>query len=111
MRILLILMMTKRILLAALLLGWSLPAEAQLRYTVDLNDPATHRATITLQVDSIPARDSIFQFAATAPGTYQTIGLALPAGGAPDHRHADCGRRAGAHRGALAVAGRPASPV
>ncbi|HEV3050856.1 MAG TPA: hypothetical protein VGX50_11125 [Longimicrobium sp.] len=65
----------KRILLSALLLGWSLPAEAQLRYTVDLNDPATHRATITLQVDSIAARDSVFQFAATAPGTYQTMNI------------------------------------
>ena len=58
-----------------LLLGWSLPAAAQLRYTVDLSDPATHRATITLRVDSLAARDSVFQFAATAPGTYQTMNI------------------------------------
>ncbi|HEU0298288.1 MAG TPA: hypothetical protein VFR37_02515, partial [Longimicrobium sp.] len=61
--------------LPVLLLGWSLPAAAQLRYTVDLSDPATHRATITLQVDSLAARDSVFQFAATAPGTYQTMNI------------------------------------
>ena len=61
--------------LPVLLLGWNLPAAAQLRYTVDLSDPATHRATITLEVDSLAAGDSIFQFAATAPGTYQTMNI------------------------------------
>ncbi|HEX8359136.1 MAG TPA: hypothetical protein VF613_03395 [Longimicrobium sp.] len=54
---------------------WSLPAHAQLRYTVDLRNPSTHTAGITLRVDSLPARDSIFQFAATAPGTYQTMNI------------------------------------
>lgn len=61
--------------LSALVLGWSLPAAAQLRYTVDVNDPATHRATVTLRVDSLTAADSVFQFAATAPGTYQTMNI------------------------------------
>ncbi|HEY7766556.1 hypothetical protein [Longimicrobium sp.] len=59
----------------ALLLATSAPAAAQLRYTVDIDDPATHRATITLRVDSLAARDSVFQFAATAPGTYQTMNI------------------------------------
>lgn len=59
----------------ALLLATSAPAAAQLRYTVGLDDPATHRATVTLRVDSLSARDSVFQFAATAPGTYQTMNI------------------------------------
>ncbi len=54
---------------------WSAPAAAQLHYTVDVRRPATHSATVTLRVDSLPARDSVFQFAATAPGTYQTMNI------------------------------------
>jgi predicted metalloprotease with PDZ domain len=54
---------------------WSLPAAAQLHYTVDVREPATHSAVVTLRVDSLPARDSVFQFAATAPGTYQTMNI------------------------------------
>src|SRR5262245_51203661 len=57
----------------ALALLWSADAAAQLRYTVDVRDGASHAAAVTLQVDSLAARDSIFQFAATAPGTYQTM--------------------------------------
>ncbi|CAA9371404.1 MAG: hypothetical protein AVDCRST_MAG89-4626 [uncultured Gemmatimonadetes bacterium] len=52
---------------------WSLPADAQLHYTVDLRQPRTHAAAVTLRVDSLA--DSIFQFAATAPGTYQTMNI------------------------------------
>ncbi|HYR12162.1 MAG TPA: hypothetical protein VEQ60_30530 [Longimicrobium sp.] len=62
-------------LLCALPLAWAAPAAAQLRYTVDLDDPATHTATVTLRVDSLTAADSVFQFAATAPGTYQTMNI------------------------------------
>jgi predicted metalloprotease with PDZ domain len=65
------------ILRAALALAcvWSVPAAAQLHYTVDVREPATHSATVTLRVDSLAARDSVFQFAATAPGTYQTMNI------------------------------------
>ncbi|HKP76914.1 MAG TPA: hypothetical protein VJT67_15395 [Longimicrobiaceae bacterium] len=59
----------------ALACAWSAPAAAQLRYTVDLTQPSTHMATVTLRVDSLPARDTLFQFAATAPGTYQTMNI------------------------------------
>jgi len=59
----------------ALTLAWSAPAAAQLHYTVDLTSPATHTAAVTLRVDSLPARDTVFQFAATAPGTYQTMNI------------------------------------
>lgn len=44
-----------------------------LRYTVDLSDHATHTFAVTLAVDSLPARSTIYQFAATAPGTYQVM--------------------------------------
>jgi predicted metalloprotease with PDZ domain len=54
---------------------WSTRAQGQLHYTVDLGDGASHGAGVTLRVDSLAARDSIFQFAATAPGTYQTMNI------------------------------------
>lgn len=60
---------------ALAVLLWSAPAGAQLHYTVDLRQPACHCADVTLRVDSLPARDSVFQFAATAPGTYQTMNI------------------------------------
>ncbi len=59
----------------AITCAWSIPAGAQLRYTVDLRNPASHSAAVTLEVDSLPARDTVFQFAATAPGTYQTMNI------------------------------------
>jgi predicted metalloprotease with PDZ domain len=53
------------------------PAGAQpLRYTVSLADRAGHTFAVTLDVDSLPAASTgggIFQFAATAPGTYQVM--------------------------------------
>jgi predicted metalloprotease with PDZ domain len=55
--------------------GWTAPGSAQLHYTVDLRSPTTHTAAVTLRVDSLAARDSVFQFAATAPGTYQTMNI------------------------------------
>lgn len=54
---------------------WTADAAAQLHYTVDVRDGASHTAQVTLRVDSLPARDSVFQFAATAPGTYQTMNI------------------------------------
>lgn len=54
---------------------WTAQAAAQLHYTVDVRDGAGHTAQVTLRVDSLPARDTVFQFAATAPGTYQTMNV------------------------------------
>ena len=59
----------------ALALLWTTNAAAQLHYTVDVRDGTGHTAQVTLRVDSLPARDTIFQFAATAPGTYQTMNI------------------------------------
>ena len=48
-------------------------APAPLRYTVDIVRPTRHAIAVTLRVDSLTRGDSVFQFAATAPGTYQTM--------------------------------------
>ena len=61
-------------LLALLLAAASLRAQ-QLRYTVDLRQRGTHTIGVTLRVDSLSAGDTLFQFAATAPGTYQTMDI------------------------------------
>jgi predicted metalloprotease with PDZ domain len=61
--------------LPAAALAWCVPAQAQLHYTVDIRNPESHTAVLTLRVDSLAARDSVFQFAATAPGTYQTMNI------------------------------------
>ncbi|MGZ8491039.1 MAG: M61 family metallopeptidase [Gemmatirosa sp.] len=54
----------------------ALQGAAPLRYTVDLGTPGgSHAVAVTLRVDSLAAGDSVFQFAATAPGTYQTMDI------------------------------------
>ena len=50
-------------------------AQAPLRYTVDLDDRADHQFKVTLRVDSLPAASDVFQFAATAPGTYEIMDI------------------------------------
>ena len=57
-----------------LLAAASLRAQ-DLRYTVDLRARGSHVIGVTLRVDSLPAGDTLFQFAATAPGTYQTMDI------------------------------------
>ncbi|HET7233473.1 MAG TPA: hypothetical protein VFJ16_25910 [Longimicrobium sp.] len=59
----------------ALSLFSTAPAHGQLRYTLDVRSGRTHSAAVTLRVDSLTTADSIFQFAATAPGTYQTMNI------------------------------------
>jgi predicted metalloprotease with PDZ domain len=66
-----------RTLFAGLLLALpfaSLRAQT-LRYTVDLRERGSHQIGVTLRVDSLLAGDTVFQFAATAPGTYQTMDI------------------------------------
>ena len=60
------------VVLLLLLTAVSLRAQ-ELRYTVDVRDRASHSVGVTLTVDSLLAGDTVFQFAATAPGTYQTM--------------------------------------
>src|SRR5690242_1500390 len=54
-----------------LLAAASLRAQ-ELRYTVDIRGRGSHTIGVRLDVDSLAAGDTLFQFAATAPGTYQT---------------------------------------
>jgi predicted metalloprotease with PDZ domain len=49
--------------------------EADLKYTIDLNDRTTDVFNITLEVNNLGDENNIYQFAATAPGTYQTMNL------------------------------------
>ena len=55
--------------------GVSASAPAPLRYTVNLNDRADTLFKVSLQVDRLGAANAIFQFAATAPGTYQVMNI------------------------------------
>ena len=50
-------------------------AAEPLRYSVDLSDHARHLFAVTLDVDSLSAKNNVFQFASTAPGTYQVMDI------------------------------------
>jgi len=68
----------KRLCPALLVLGWAaMRANAQptLRYAVDLTDTAHHVLAVTLRVPRLTADNNVFEFAATAPGTYQTMDI------------------------------------
>lgn len=64
---------------ALVLFAQALPAQSTgqspLHYTVDLNDRAQHQFKVSLRVDSLPISASVYQFAATAPGTYQVMNI------------------------------------
>ncbi|MFD2247185.1 peptidase [Pontibacter ruber] len=47
----------------------------ELTYHVNLNDRADDRFKVTLNVKGLKEENNIFQFAATAPGTYQTMDI------------------------------------
>ena len=51
------------------------PRAQGLRYTVDVRERGSHGIGVTLRVDSLSGGDTLFQFAATAPGTYQTMDI------------------------------------
>ena len=46
-----------------------------LRYHVDLTDTAHHVFSVVLTVPPLTAANNVFEFAATAPGTYQTMNI------------------------------------
>lgn len=65
---------------AAALATWTLCAALSLSaqttsYEVDLNDRADDLFKVTVHLDGLTAADDIFQFAATAPGTYQVMDI------------------------------------
>ncbi len=48
-------------------------AYSQHKFTINLNDIADDQFKVTLEPDGLSAENDIFQFAATAPGTYQIM--------------------------------------
>lgn len=62
----------------ALLVALALPAAAQqspLGYAIDLNDRADDQFKVTAWVSGLTEANAIYQFAATAPGTYQVMDI------------------------------------
>jgi predicted metalloprotease with PDZ domain len=53
----------------------SADGQVTLQYAVDLADTAHHVYSVTLRVPPLTPSNSIFEFAATAPGTYQTMDI------------------------------------
>jgi predicted metalloprotease with PDZ domain len=67
-----------RPLITAFLLGMATAAHAtipRLRFTVNLNDRADSAFKVSLAVSGLAAANNIFQFAATAPGTYEVMDI------------------------------------
>ncbi|KAA3436261.1 M61 family metallopeptidase [Rufibacter hautae] len=60
-------------------LAFAEPAQAaktpELTYKVNLNDRADDLFKVSLQVKGLKAENNVFQFASTAPGTYQTMDI------------------------------------
>ncbi|MDH5476251.1 MAG: peptidase [Cyclobacteriaceae bacterium] len=46
-----------------------------LRYSINLNDRENDTFKVTLEVDKLSDENNVYQFASTAPGTYQTMNL------------------------------------
>ncbi len=51
------------------------PGQSRLKYTLDLNDRKDDLFHVTLDVSTLSDADSVYQFAATAPGTYQVMDI------------------------------------
>ncbi|MEO9803735.1 MAG: peptidase [Reichenbachiella sp.] len=49
--------------------------EATLNYSINLNDRSDDEFKVTLDVEGLSNENDIYQFAATAPGTYQTMNV------------------------------------
>jgi predicted metalloprotease with PDZ domain len=53
----------------------TVPATATLAYSIDLNRRADDLFHVTLRVSGLRAENAIYQFASTAPGTYQVMNI------------------------------------
>ena len=66
-------------LLFSIVLGWQAPVQAQKKgeiiYELNLNERADDQFKVSLKVKGLKKENNIFQFAATAPGTYQTMDI------------------------------------
>ncbi len=61
--------------LGLILLLCSIQVNAQQKFFINLNDRSTHLFNVTLYPDHLKKDNDIYQFAATAPGTYQTMDI------------------------------------
>jgi predicted metalloprotease with PDZ domain len=61
--------------LASMLCTLSIAQQANLRYSIDLNERKDDTFKVTLQVDKLTDENDVYQFASTAPGTYQIMNL------------------------------------
>lgn len=73
-------MRSSRTALLLLVAAMALPAPAHaeqptLTYAIDLNDRADDQFKVTLQVTGLTPDNAVYQFAATAPGTYQVMDI------------------------------------
>ena len=66
-----------RLLLAVSLLvpGVAVAQQAPLAYTINLNDRADDLFKVTLTVNGLTPENAVYQFASTAPGTYQVMNI------------------------------------
>lgn len=66
-------------LLLNIALAWQVPAQAQKKgeiiYEVNLNERADDQFKVSLKVKGLKKENNVYQFAATAPGTYQTMDI------------------------------------
>ena len=58
-----------------LLILFSILVSAQQKFYINLNDRSTNVFTVELKPDNLTSQNDIYQFAATAPGTYQTMDI------------------------------------
>lgn len=64
-----------RLLLAVLLPTTGLAQQARLSYTINLNDRSENLFKVTLAVKGLTDSNAVYQFASTAPGTYQSMNI------------------------------------
>ncbi len=67
--------MMKSFLCLCSLVAATAAAQPSLRYAVDLSDTSHHLFAVTLDVPPLTHANDVFEFAATAPGTYQTMDI------------------------------------
>lgn len=61
--------------LALLLYANGIAQQANLQYAIDLNDREDDTFKVSLKVDKLSDENDVYQFASTAPGTYQVMNI------------------------------------
>jgi predicted metalloprotease with PDZ domain len=62
-------------LIASFIFTFSIAQQAELQYSIDLNERKDDTFMVTLKVNGLTEANNVYQFAATAPGTYQVMNL------------------------------------